>query len=91
MAGDPGAAARRTLWRDEARRRFYLVPDGVELAAGPLVLRSGASRQMAVDEGSAAPYEVSKDEARAFLDARLDGFVGGVKQSVEDVLARLGI
>lgn len=81
----------RTLWRDEARRRFYLVPDGAELAAGPLVLRSGASRQLAVDEASATPYEVTKDEARAFLDARLDRFVGGVKHSVEDALAKLGI
>lgn len=81
----------RTLWRDEARRRFYLVPDGVELAAGPLVLRSGASRKIFVDETAAAPFEVSKDEARAFLDAKLDGFVGGVKRTVEDTLAKLGI
>ncbi|HEX9936210.1 MAG TPA: hypothetical protein VGB15_03785 [Longimicrobium sp.] len=85
------APQRRTLWRDEARRRFYLVPDGVELAAGVLVLRSGASRRISVDEAAAAPYEVSKDEARAFLDAKLDGFVGGVKRSVEDTLAKLGI
>jgi hypothetical protein len=81
----------RTLWRDEARRRFYLVPDDVTLAAGGLALRSGASRQISVDEAAAAPYQVSKDEARAFLDAKLDGFVGGVKRSVEDTLAKLGI
>jgi hypothetical protein len=85
------APQRRTLWRDEARRRFYLIPDGVELAAGVLVLRSGASRRISVDEAAAEPYEVSKDEARAFLDAKLDGFVGGVKRSVEDTLAKLGI
>lgn len=87
-AADP---APRTLWRDEARRRFYLVPDTVAPELGTLVLRAGAARRIEVGESSVAPYEVTKDEARAFLDAKLDGFVGGVKRSVEDALSKLGI
>lgn len=81
----------RTLWRDEARGRFYLVPDETRLPEGSVLLRSGASRRMSADDGSLAPYEVTRETAREFLDARLDGFVGGVKRSVEDTLAKLGI
>jgi hypothetical protein len=81
----------RTLWRDEAGGRVYLVPGGVPLPEGPLLLRAGATRQISVDADAAAPHEVSRDEARAFLDARLDGFVAGVKGRVEDALATLGV
>jgi hypothetical protein len=81
----------RTLWRDEAGGRFYLVPADADLPPGDLLLRAGATRRQAVDAGAAASLEVSRDEARAFLDARLDGFVAGVKRRVEDALAAIGV
>lgn len=88
MADHP---APRTLWRDEAGGRVYLVPDDAALPEGGLLLRAGATRQQAVDAAAAAPFQVSRDEARAFLDARLDGFIAGVQGRVEDALAGLGI
>jgi hypothetical protein len=81
----------RTLWRDEAGGRVYLVPDHAPLPPGGLLLRAGATRQVPVDEDAVAEFEVSRDEARAFLDARLDGWVAGVQGRVEDALAAIGI
>lgn len=81
----------RTLWRDEAGGRFYLIPSGVTPARGKLLLRSGASRTLSVRAAAVAPYAVSRDEARAFLDARLHAFAAEGRQKVEDALAGLGI
>jgi hypothetical protein len=84
-------AAERTLWRDEAGGRFYLVPSGVTPARGTLLLRSGATRAQSVRAAAVARYEVSRDEARAFLDARLGVSAAEGKRKVEDALAGLGI
>ena len=81
----------RVLWRDEAGGRFYLIPAGVQPVAGPLRLRSGASRTLSVRAAAVAPYQVSRDEARAFLDARLHAFAAEGRKKVEDALTGLGI
>jgi hypothetical protein len=85
------SANARTLWRDEAGGRFYLVPDDADPGAGALVLRSGATRVLHADPAAVAPYEVSREEGRAFLDARLDAFVDGAQSRVESWLDRLGV
>ena len=79
----PESGVPRTLWTDDAGGRFYLVPDGVALGSGPLRLRSGAMRFADADPAAVAPYEVSREEGRAFLDARLDAFLGGARARVE--------
>lgn len=84
MSGDA-----RTLWRDEAGGRFYLLPDGADPGAGALLLRSGATRTLHADPAAVAPYEVSREEGRAFLDAKLDAFVGGTQARVESWLDRV--
>lgn len=83
--------AARTLWRDEAGGRFYLLPSDVKPARGTLLLRSGATRTQSVRAAAVARYEVTRDEARAFLDARLGAFAAEGKRKVEDALAGLGI
>jgi hypothetical protein len=76
-----------TLWTDDAAKRFYLVPDGVLLGGGTLTLRAGV-RHSAADPVAVAPYEVSREEARAFLDRSLGAFARGTRDSV---LAGLGL
>lgn len=72
----------RTLWRDEAGGRFYVVPADADLAAGPLLLRSGATRSLSVDPSAVAPYEVSREEGRAFLDAQVEAWAARTKQEL---------
>jgi hypothetical protein len=85
----PSVRPDATLWRDEVGGRFYLVPDGADPGAGPLVLRSGATRVLHADPAAVAPYEVTREAGRAFLDAKLDAFVGGTKARVESWLNRV--
>lgn len=77
----------RTLWRDEAGGRHYLVPCDVQLPPGPLVLRSGATRSASVAPAAVAPYQVTKDEARAFLDAQVEAWAARAKQELAAVFA----
>lgn len=79
------------LWRDEAAGRFYLIPSGVRPSAGPVLLRSGAARTISVRRAAVAPYEVSRAEARAFLDAQVEAWAEETKGKVEAALARFGI
>lgn len=72
----------RTLWRDEAGGRFYIVPADADLAPGPLLLRAGATRSMSVDAAAVAPYEVSREEGRAFLDAQVDAWAARTRQDL---------
>jgi hypothetical protein len=80
----------KTLWRDEAGGRHYLVPSDAALPPGPLLLRAGAAGQMEVDPAAVAPYQVTKDEARAFLDARVDAWAAQTKQELSDAFSGLG-
>jgi|GEM_PF-4910245 len=89
MSAGAGSGAPRTLWRDEAGGRFYLVPDASDMGTGALLLRSGATRVVHADPAAVAPYEVSREEGRAFLDAKLDAFVGGTKARAESWLDRV--
>ncbi|HEY0015718.1 MAG TPA: hypothetical protein VGC13_05345 [Longimicrobium sp.] len=84
-----GTGVPPTLWRDEAGGRFYLVPDGADIGAGALLLRSGATRVLHADPAAVAAYEVSREEGRAFLDAKLDAFAGGTQSRVESWLDRV--
>ncbi|HET6232747.1 MAG TPA: hypothetical protein VFE05_21915 [Longimicrobiaceae bacterium] len=80
--------ASTTLWTDDVAKRFYLVPEDVSLGEGPLALRAGAFRRVAADPAAVAPYEVPKDEARAFLDRGFGEFVTGARDSL---IATLGL
>jgi hypothetical protein len=80
----------KTLWRDEAGGRHFLVPSDAALPPGPLLLRAGAAGRMEVDPAAVAPYQVTKDEARAFLDARVDAWAAQTKQELSDAFSGLG-
>lgn len=92
MTVRPGQdAPQRTLWRDEAGDRHYLVPADAELPPGPLLLRAGAAGRMEVDPAAVAPYAVSKEEGRAFLDAKLDAWAASTKTALGEAFALLGL
>ena len=73
---------RRTLWRDDAEGRVFLLPDDWKPPAGSLELRAGARRRIRVDPRAVAPYETTPEEARRFLDRRVDAFVAGAVRTI---------
>jgi hypothetical protein len=83
------AAGGRTLWRDDAGGRFYLVPAGGDPGAGALLLRSGATRVLHADPAAVAAYEVTREEGLAFMATRMDEFIDGTQLAVESWLDRV--
>lgn len=81
----------RTLWRDEENGRQYLVPHDAELPPGPLLLRAGASGSASVDPAAAAPYEVTRAQARAYLDTRLDAWAASTSAALGEAFSLLGL
>jgi hypothetical protein len=77
----------KTLWRDEAGGRHYLVPADAELPPGALLLRSGAARTASVDPAAVAAYAVSKEDAREFLDARLEAWAAQTKGALAEAFS----
>jgi hypothetical protein len=84
-----GPTPARTLWRDEAGGRFYLVPDTVDTGAGVLLLRSGATRVLHADPAAVAAYEVSREEGLAFLSSKVDAVVDETQSRVTAWLDRV--
>lgn len=58
----------KNLWMTEDRSRFFIIEDDVELDRGALKLRSLRGNDTATaTEASAAPHEVDRDAALAFV------------------------
>lgn len=78
-----------TLWSDPDRTQYYLVPDDADLPAGDVVLRTPAGREMNADAAALAPYAVTREEAKAHLDAQLEDVLAEMRTRVEGFVERL--
>lgn len=69
-----------TVWHDANRTRHFLIPNGLDLSPGELRLRNllGAEREVA--EKEVLEFEVSKEEADAFVRAQLGEVFGEAKE-----------
>jgi hypothetical protein len=55
------------LWQADAGGAYYLLPDGAGLPAGPCVVRSAAGRVRSLDPTVLADFEVTREQAEAWL------------------------
>jgi hypothetical protein len=65
-----------TLYSDG--ERYFIVPDGVEVPAGPLWTTSVAGEERAMDEAAALAYEVDEPAADAFIAREVEQVTGKV-------------
>lgn len=80
----------KTLWFDKVNDRFFLIPDDVKLPSGDMALHAMAGRRLCrVSRRDIAPFEISRDEAKVWLDARFDQFVEGANAKTLDYLSKL--
>ena len=69
----------KTVWSNQERTRHFLIPDEAELPPGSFVLRTVVGRQRDVDEAAALAYEVSREEAKAWLSSQMSEVFGEAK------------
>lgn len=69
MAEDP----KRTMWATTERdnRRYFHIPEGVDLAAGALVLRTLKGDKREVDPAAVTAYEIDEEAAKALVQAEM--------------------
>lgn len=79
----------QTIWTTLDRRRYFLLPEDANLPGGALQLRTSTGRQIEVDEEATAPYEVSEEEAKAWLKAQLGEVLGEAKTKLTGFVERL--
>jgi hypothetical protein len=76
------------------RSRYFLVPEDAELPPGELTVRTFVGqerpgRERSVDEAAVSPYEVSEEEARAWVKEELGDVFGQVRETVLGFTERL--
>lgn len=77
-----------TLYASPPPRRFYLIPDGVELPTGELELTSLTGARIRVDPDVAAIWDVDEDEARRWGAERLRDLGGQLLQALSPATSR---
>ena len=87
-------AARPHLWmavgdgEDAATVRFFLVPRGLRLPDGDLVVRNMQLGTLSVDAEAATDFEVTREAAQAHIDAGWSTAVGQVRDAWNQLLGR---
>ncbi len=79
-----------TLWSDSERSRFFLISGDRQLPPGDFVLRTITGRQMEVDPNALAPFEVTRDEAKTWLNSQFGQVLEEAKGKLTNYLSNLG-
>ncbi|MEM6253798.1 MAG: hypothetical protein AAF821_12830 [Cyanobacteria bacterium P01_D01_bin.156] len=80
--------ALKTVWSNSERSRYFLIPDECELPAGDFQLRTTTGRQQTVDEAALTEYEISREEAKAWLKEQFGQILGSAKTGILDGIKR---
>jgi DNA repair ATPase RecN len=78
----------KTLWSNPERTRFFLIPDDCQLPAGDFDLRTIIGRQRSIDAASLPPFEVSREQAKIWLNAQFSQMLQGARNKILESLSK---
>ena len=58
------------LWSNPERSRFFLIPGDRQIPPGDFPLHTITGRQMKVEPNALTPFEVTRDEAKTWLNSQ---------------------
>lgn len=73
-----------TIWFNRDRTKYYLITDIETLSSGSLTLINSSGDKRDVREDALVPYEVTREEARAWLESQLGDVLGQLRQNLID-------
>ena len=79
-----------TLWSDIERSRFFLISGDCKIPPGDFPLRTITGRQMEVEPNALAPFEISREEAKTWLNSQFDRVLEEAKGKLTNYLSNLG-
>ena len=77
-----------TLWSNVEKGQYFLIPDGVTIESGDLLLRTVSGRQMAANEEAVKRFIVPRQEAKDWLKREVRNVVGQAARGVAATLSR---
>ena len=83
----PKPASDERLWTDVEHRRYFVIPDNVSMPAGELEIRAANGQRQRVNEATAAPYEVTREQGIEWAKDALRSVMG---QLIEGIGKTLG-
>ena len=75
-----------SVYANKKQDRFFHIPDDVDVANGPMEIRSLKGRRLMVDPQAASAFEVSESEAKALVKGEVSQFT----EKASSALAALG-
>ena len=79
-----------TLWSDVERSRFFLIPGDRKISPGDFPLRTITGRQMEVDPNALETFEISREEAKTWLNSQFGQVLEEAKGKLTNYLGSLG-
>ena len=79
-----------TLWSDMERSRFFLIPQDHQISPGEFSLRTITGRQIKVEPNALAPFEISREEAKIWLNSQFGQIVEEAKGKITNYLRNVG-
>ncbi|MDJ0592860.1 MAG: hypothetical protein QNJ72_23195 [Pleurocapsa sp. MO_226.B13] len=79
-----------TLWSDVERSRFFLIPGDRKIPPGDFPLRTITGRQMEVDPKALETFEISREEAKNWLNSQFGQVIEEAKGKFTNYLGNLG-
>lgn len=86
--GEPDYSTVSTLWSDASMTRQFLIPDTCQLSPGDFVLRTATGREWQVDPAALAKFEISNEEAKAWLEKQLRGVMKKLGTGMSEAQSR---
>lgn len=78
-----------TLWSDLERSRFFLIPSDRKISPGDFPLRTITGRQMEVDPNALETLEISREEAKNWLNSQFGQVIEEAKGKLTNYLSNL--
>lgn len=78
-----------TLWSDLQRRRFFVIPDAETLPPGDFALHTLTGRSLRVDPAAAVRFEVTEDEAKAWLKGEFGTLLDTARGAIDRFIEKL--
>lgn len=75
------------LWLDAHKSVYYLIPGDEQLPTGTFLLQTPAGETTHVDETAVSPYQITREQAAAFIEAQFRDGLTQTKTALSGLLA----
>ena len=81
----------KTVWRNDEATRYFLIPDAAELPTGEFTIRTVTGRHRTADEEALRAFEISEEQATAWLKEQFGNFLDGLRGAAEGFVAKINL